>query len=286
VVPLAPGGSIDALARNLARTLETVVGQPIIVENRSGANGQIAMEYVSSQPGDGYTLLFPTVSFAAIEVTNPNYKADVLKKFAPVALVERRPNVIFSSSKAPFKTFAEMIEFGQKNPGQLNSAVNGSIGILTATWIHQAAGIKAEIVRFKGQGEIVTSLVRGDVHYNQTFPETMMQYVEKGDMRVIATLGSSRAAQFPDVPTVSEILPGVVLNSWTGLIAPAGTPVEVVTRLNQATREALAKPELETILDRLGSVPGDLDPEQFREVIANDRAAFKKLALDAKLAFE
>lgn len=286
VLPLTAGGPTDVLAREVARRLEVSLGQPVTVENRTGANGQIATEYVASQRPDGYTLLFTTNSIATLGITNPTFNTDVFDILSPITMIEQRPLVVMSSEHAPFETFAQMLEYARANPGALNCGVVGAINELSAAWIHSAAGIDAQRVRYGGSANVYVALLNGEVDYHQTFVEPVLQHIESGAIRVIATLGEQRDPRFPDAPSVSEILPGVHWNAWTGMLAPAGTPDEIVEKLHAAIVAALEDPELVAMLDAQGSQKGGMSSEDFAQEIANVRETFTQIAKEAELSFD
>ena len=286
VVPLSAGGAIDVLGRLIGRGLEPILKQQVIIENKVGANGQIATEFAASQPPDGHTLLLTTNSVTTLPITNRSFRQDILKIFEPITTIEERPLVVIGSGKAAFKTFAEMIAYAKANPGKLNCAVVGAVNEVSAAWINSALGIQTTLVRYRGSAPAFTGLLTGEVDYTQSFTETVDQYVGTGEMRIVATLGKARTAQYPEAPTVSEFAPEVHWNAWSGLLAPAGTPRATIDILTSALAKALAQPDIKATFDRQGSSPALVSPEEFAKRLAFERGNFSAIAEKASLQFQ
>lgn len=283
VQPLAAGGPTDVIGRIVAKGMTAALGKPVVVENRTGASGQIAYEYVLSQKADGYTLIHASLGITAIHLTNPTFKADVTTAFAPISMIEDRPVLFAATTSKPYKNFAELIDYARKNPGALNYAAGGTSDAIGAAWLFQLAGIKGELVRFQGGAPAVTATAAGTTDLTLTFMAQIKGHVDSGRLRPIAVTGPKRAASMPNVPAVAEMFPGYAWTSFTGLLAPAGTPRPVIDKLNQAVRKSLEDAEVKKLLEAQDTVPTPSTPEEYGQYIARIRSTFTRIAQEAKV---
>ena len=283
VQPLAAGGPTDTIGRIVAKGMSTALGRPVVVENRTGASGQIAYEYVIGSKPDGYTLIHASLGITAIHLTNPTFKADVTTAFAPVSMIEDRPILFAASTAKPFRNLAEMIDYGRKNPGALNYAAGGTSDAIGAAWLFQLAGIKGELIRFQGGAPAVTATAAGTTDLTLTFMAQVKGHIDAGRMRAIAITGAKRTASMPNVPAVAEMFPGYAWTSFTGLLAPAGTPRPIIDKLNQAVRKSLEDPEVKKLLEAQDTTPTPTTPEEYGQYIARIRSTFTRIAQDAKV---
>jgi tripartite-type tricarboxylate transporter receptor subunit TctC len=283
VQPLAAGGPTDVIGRIVAKGMTAALGKPVVVENRTGASGQIAYEYVLSQKADGYTLIHASLGITAIHLTNPTFKADVTTAFAPISMIEDRPVLFAATTSKPYKNFAELIDYARKNPGTLNYAAGGTSDAIGAAWLFQLAGIKGELVRFQGGAPAVTATAAGTTDLTLTFMAQIKGHVDSGRLRPIAVTGPKRAASMPNVPAVAEMFPGYAWTSFTGLLAPAGTPRPVIDKLNQAVRKSLEDAEVKKLLEAQDTVPTPSTPEEYGQYIARIRSTFTRIAQEAKV---
>lgn len=252
LVPFAPGGGTDMLARIVAAKMSVNMGQQVIVENRAGGNTLIATEATVRAPADGYTILMQTNNLA----TNPTLYGrklsfDTRKDLAPIALVAGNPHVLVVNPNVPAHSLKEYIELAKARHGKLTfaSAGSGTVNHLTAELLKMRAGIEMTHVPYKGSGAIMPDLLAGRVDSLFAAMPTVTQFIKDGRLRALAVTTPQRFAGLPDVPTVAESgFPGYDLSSWFGLLAPAGTPEPVIERLNSEVLKALKDP---VVRDRL-----------------------------------
>jgi tripartite-type tricarboxylate transporter receptor subunit TctC len=266
VVPSAPGGSTDFTARLVATPLAAVLGQPVIVDNRAGAAGNIGNQLVARAKPDGYTLL---VAYSGYQVGNPHLfkKAgwDPIKDFEPVAMMSRAPQVVVIRSSLPFKTLQEMIGYARSNPGKLNyaSSGNGSIQHIAAEMLKQQTGTFITHIPYRGAGPAVQDMLGGNVDIFVTTPASVISHIKAGTLRALAVTSDARLASLPDVPTVAQAgLPQFKLDSWFALYAPAGTPADVVQTLNQAVNKILQQPDVKRKAEDSGTTTEVMTPAQ------------------------
>lgn len=267
VVPYAPGGGADALARLLAGKVGKQLKQSFIVENKPGANTMLATEHVVRQPADGCTLLYVDSSLA----NNPafyklSYSVD--KDLTPVALVARIPLILVAGARVPVHTVPELLAASKKKPGSLSYASygRGSSAHLAGALMEQSAGISLLHVPYKGGAQAMTDLLGGQVDLAfLTIPSVLKQ---EGKINRVAVTSTSRVPAIPDVPTVAETLPGFDASGWNGIVAPAGTPPDVIARLNAALNDVLRSAEMTNKYRQEGLISDPLSPPAFAAMIA------------------
>jgi len=276
VVPFAPGGTTDILARVLAPELSKALGQSFVVENRAGAGGNIGAEVVAKSPGDGYTLLMGTVGTHGInKALYDKLPYDPQKDFAPITLVAGVPNVMVMGTKRAqalgITSVADFVRYAKANPGRLNMASSGN-----GTSIHLAGelfksrnGIFMTHIPYRGSGPALADLLAGSVDVMFDNLPSAMPHIQAGSLKAFAVTSAVRSTALPDVPTVAEAgqLPGFEASSWFGLLAPTGTPPEVVNRLQQETTKALNLPAVKERLLAQGAIPGGNTPAEFARLI-------------------
>ena len=286
VVPFPAGGTTDILARETAQKLTQSLGQPFVVENRPGAGGNIGADLVAKSAPDGYTMLMGTVGTHAI---NPSlYEKmpyDHVKDFVPVVLVAGVPNVLVVNPSLPVKTVQELIAYAKANPGKLNFASSGS-----GTSIHLSGelfktmtGVSMQHVPYKGSSPALADLVGGQVQLMFDNLPSSLALIKAGKLRAIAVTSLTRSTALPDVPTIAESgLPGFEASSWFGLLAPAGTPRDVVTKVNGEVAKWLATPEAKEKLAAQGAIVATgLAPEDFVRHIASETAKWQKVVKES-----
>ncbi|WP_020202856.1 MULTISPECIES: Bug family tripartite tricarboxylate transporter substrate binding protein [Cupriavidus] len=285
VVPFTPGGTTDILARLVALKLGEALGQTVVVDNRPGAGGNIGAEAVAKAAPDGYTLLMGTLG---TQVTNQFIYArmpyDSGKDFAPVTLVANSPNVLLTNATLPVKSVAELIALAKQQPGKLNYASTSTGGSphLSGELLDSMAGVKMQHVPYKGAAPAMTDLLAGQVNLMYDNLPSALAQIQAGKVRALAVTTPQRAPVLPDVPTVAESgLPGYVVNSWFGLLAPAGTPAALVARIQQAVARILATPEVRQRVEQLGAVPGGDTPAAFAAVIRADTEKWSRVIKNA-----
>ena len=287
VVPFAPGGSSSIVARTLAAEMEKGLGQPIVVENKPGGGGNVAMQEVAHADPDGYTLIIGHVGSLAM---NPyiydKLPYDVDRDFAPVSLLAIVPAIFVVYHEVPAKDLRELVALAKKKPGELfyGSAGNGSAGHLAMEYLKQTAGIDLRHVPYKGTGPNVTDLIAGRTQVASAGTPPLMPHVKSGKLRVIAVGSSKRLASLPEVQTVAEQgYPGFETSQWYGLNAPAKTPPAVIRRLAQEAAKA-AKTRL--VAERFAvddAEPVGSTPEEYAAFIKREQARWSKVVRTAHI---
>lgn len=256
VVTYPPGGPTDAMARTLAAALKTSLGQPVVVENRAGAGGNIGAELVARAEPDGYTLMFGTSAPLAINVSlyrKINY--DPVKSFAPVIQIGHLPNVLVVNPSVPAHNVGELIAYAKANPGKLTyaSSGNGASSHLAGVLFNNLAGTDLRHIPYKGTGPALNDLLGGQVSMTFTDVLTAQPFVKSGKLRALGVTTRERSQALPDVPTVAEQgVAGFDVSVFFGVVAPAGTPADVIARLNAAFADALRQPDVRKTLQAQG----------------------------------
>jgi tripartite-type tricarboxylate transporter receptor subunit TctC len=290
VVPQAPGGGTDAFARILSERLQTVLGQPFIVENKTGAGGNIGTEFVARQR-DGHTFLLTT----STHVTNISFFSklpyDPVKDFAPVSLIGSVPFVMSVNAASPVKTVKELIDLARAKPGTVTYASSG-IGTpqhLGAELLKSKAGIDMTHIPYKGSSPAVMALLSNEVSVSISAVSAMLPHIRSGKLRPLGTLSATRTQFLPNVPTIAESagLPDYAIDSWYGVLAPAGTPRAVIERMNVEINKIVRDPQLiKEKLNGLGIDAVGSTPDRFAEVIKSDLLKYPKIARDANIVPE
>ncbi|TMG91889.1 MAG: tripartite tricarboxylate transporter substrate binding protein [Betaproteobacteria bacterium] len=279
VVPFPAGGTTDILAREVGQRLSMTLGQPVVIDNRPGAAGNIGADLVAKSAPDGYTLLMGTVGTHAINASlYAKMPYDHVKDFAPVILVAGVPNVLEVNPALPVNSVADLIKLAKAKPGQINFASSGS-----GTSIHLSgelfktmAGVDMTHVPYKGSAPAITDLIGGQVQVMFDNLPSSLQFIKAGKLRAIAVTSAKRAPALPDVPTIAESgLPGFEASSWFGIVAPAGTPPAIIARINNDVDQWLQSSEAKEKLLAQGAIPAGGTPEQFA---AHIRAETEKWA--------
>ena len=285
VVPFAAGGTSDILARAIGPKLTEAWGQPVVIENKTGANGNVGAEFVVRSAPDGYTMLLSDVGALAISPSvYPSLPFDPIKDFAPVIMVSYSPHVLAVHPSVPANSIKELIAFAKANPGKLNFANSGTGGAphLAGVDFAQRAGIKWAYIPYKGGSAAVTDVVAGvsNVLFNgmlATYPS-----VKGGRLRGLAVTSAERVASAPDLPTVAESgMPGFVTGSYQGLLAAAGTPREVIAKLNTELTRILNTQEMKDMLAKQGTEVRAGAPEALGTFIASEKARWATVVKEA-----
>ncbi len=288
VVPASPGGVTDALGRMLAKHFSENLGQPAIVENRAGANNQIAAEFVAKAPNDG-TVLFvsPEGTFTANPALYPKLNYDPVKDFTPISGLVVINHALITHPSVPAKSVKDLLELAKQKPGSLNYGTFGvgSSGHLNMEMLQAMAGVKLQAVHYKGATPALTDVVAGHIQMMFISVGSAVPQWKPGNVNFIAVGAGQRLAQLPDIPTVSESgLPGYQAQSWFGLFGPAGMPAETVARINKAVRDMFARPEIqENFLKRqyFESIAGT--PQQLADFVKTEEPRWRKVIQDAKV---
>jgi tripartite-type tricarboxylate transporter receptor subunit TctC len=286
IVPNPPGGVVDTSARLLGEPLGKLLGQPVVIENKGGASGNIAYQHVALAPKDGYTLL---ISYSAYHVGNPSLFPKLpwaQKDFVPVALLTAATNVIAAHPSVPANTLAEFIAHVKANPGKLNFASqgNGSLSHVGTALLEQTTGIDMVHVPYKGSGPAIQDVLGGQVQVFMTTPPSVMQHVQAGKLKAYAVTGKTRHPGLPNVPTTAEAgLAGFELEAWVALFAPAGTPAAVVQTLTDKVKAALATPEAKAVADRTGIEIRYLGPDALGALVQRETTYWGDVIREKKI---
>ena len=285
VVPSAPGDGSDLTARLISDQLSSALGQPIVIDNKLGAGGVVGTEFAARQPADGYTLIMANAGSHAINAAlYSKLSYDPAKDFTAVALVAVSPNMMSVNPSLPVKSIGEFIAYAKAHPGEINyaSGGNGSSAHLSAELFKSMAGITMNHVPYKGSTPALTDLIGGQVQVMIGNLPPMLPHVKAGKLRALGVTTSKRYPGLPDVPTVAESgLRGFETVAWFGLFAPAGTPREIVARLNREVNAIIAKPEIRDRLLGIGMEPSPGTPEEYATRQARDIAKWKKVVAES-----
>ena len=281
VVPFPPGGSLDNVGRLLAQKLSEAWGQQVVVENKPGAGGNIGADAVAKSPADGYTVVMGALSTHAV---NPSlYKTmpyDAVKDFAPLSLVAITPNVLIVKTGAPIASVKDLVAYAKANPGKTNfgSGSNGSAGHLAGELFKLETGTDVMHIPYKGGSPALAALLAGDTQFMFDNLANAMAQVKGGTVRAIAVTTAQRSKLVPDLPTMAEGgLPGFDISTWFGLMAPAGTPPDVVARWNAEIVKALNAPDVREKMLAQGAEPAPTTPQEFATFIARERDKYAKI---------
>ena len=279
VVPFTPGGSTDILARAMAQELTKAWGQAVIVDNVPGAGGAIGAEKVAKATPDGYTLLMGHIGTLAVNPSlYPNLPYDAVKSFAPVAWVARVPNVLVVHPSVKANNVNELVALAKANPGRMNygSGGNGSAANLATEYFKLQTGTSLLHIPYRGTAPAVTDLMGGQIQVLFTGAPAVLGQVKNGQLRALAVSSPTRLAALPDLPTVAESgYKGFEADQWYGVVAPAGTPREVVAKLNAQINQALNSPDMKTRLLSEGAIATPVTPEAFGQLIVRELARWK-----------
>ncbi|MCY1518864.1 hypothetical protein D9M68_535920 [compost metagenome] len=282
VVPFPPGGSIDMTARLVGQKLSTALGQPVLVDNRPGAGGNIGMDYVAKAPKDGYTLLMVHTGLASNAHMFAKLPYDPIKDLAPVIRVADQPNVLIMNPKWTFKNVGELVAYAKANPGKLSVGTSGVGGPqdVAARRFMQMTGTDLLNVAYKGGAPALSDLVGGQIDMMFETSPTAVPYAKSGKLKALAVTGDKRVSTLPDVPTVAESgVPGYRFMGWVGLVAPAGTPAPVIAKLNEQVQALLKNADTQKqftdlSLEVIGGSTADFTSFVRKE--SNDYARFVK----------
>jgi tripartite-type tricarboxylate transporter receptor subunit TctC len=290
VVPFAPGGTSEIVARTVAQELSKQLGQNVYVENKGGGAGVPAMVEVAKSPADGYTWILGHVGTLAVQpyiVSNLPYDAN--KDFVPVTLLARVPNLFVIHPDLPAKNFKEFIEYARKNPGKLDygSAGNASAGHLAMEYLKMVTGVFMTHIPYRGTGAQLTDLLAGRTHAASAGLPALLQHIKAGKLRPIAVGTAQRIAQLPDVPTVAEMgYPGFETSQWYGILMPAGTPREIVLRVQSEAAKALKTDAVQARFANDGAFGGGGSPEEFAAFIAEQQKTWSAIVKRAGIKAE
>ena len=290
VVPFPPAGGTDVLSRSLAQAITASSKWIIVVDNKPGAGGNIGLDATAKAPPDGYTIAMgQTANLAVNPALYASMPFDPLKDFAPIALISSQPLILVVNANSPYKTLKDLVDAAKQSPGKINmaSSSNGTIGHIGGELFQRRAGIKMTHVPYKGAGAAVTDLMGGNVDCFFGNSQAVGGQVTGGRLRALAVTSPQRLASFPTVPTVAELgYPGFEAATWSGLVAPAGTPPAIVARLNAEANKALASGEMKAKLAEEGSTPLGGTPQQFADFIRKEHAKWGAAVREAGIKLD
>lgn len=287
IVPYTPGGGTDTVTRHLAERITGSAKWTLLVDNKPGANGNIGMEAVAKARPDGYTIgMGQTANLAINPALIPRMPFDAAKDFVPVALVAQLPTVMVVRADAPWKSVDDMVKAAKAKPGEVKQALagNGTVGHLAGEMLSRRAGIQVLNIPYKGAAPALTDLIGGQTDYMFATPQAVAGMIKGGKVRALAVTSPKRLSMLPDVPTVAESgYKDFVALDWKAVVAPAGTPADVVKRFNAEVAKALVQPALIETLAAEGSVPMSGTPEQAAAFIRAEQGKWGNLIREASI---
>jgi tripartite-type tricarboxylate transporter receptor subunit TctC len=272
IVPFPAGSATDGMARLISEYFTKHLGQGFVIENMAGANGTLAARAAARSTPDGYTLFFSTNSTHSASVylyNKPGF--DPVADFSPIALLSRAPHALVVRAESPYRDVKDLVAFAKAHPDKLNFGTGNTGSLAGGAMLNALAGIKTGAVSYRGTPQAVTDLLGGQIDFVVMDLSQMQEHIKAGKLRALAVTSTARMHLLPDVPTMAEAgIPGFVLFSWNGVHASAGTPPDIVAKLNQAIREAIATPEGRRFYDSLGAETGTMTAPEFTDFVAQE----------------
>lgn len=268
VVPYAPGGITDTVARLAAPKIQEAIGQPVLIENKLGNGGALATEYVARSAPDGYTILMGSAAPQTLNQYIQTLGYDGLKDFVPITLINTNPLVLLVNPGVAAQNLRELIALARAQPGKLNFAGAGGLTQFSGEIFKHMAGLDVVYIPYKGGAPATAAAVAGDAQITFANYSDALPQMRAGRLRALGITSSRRFAQSPEVPTIAEAgVPGYAVDSWNGLFAPAGTPAEIVSRIALAVQQGFKDPVLRKRMEDIGATPVGDSPEQFRAFV-------------------
>jgi tripartite-type tricarboxylate transporter receptor subunit TctC len=288
LVPFPAGGATDIFARAVSQKLGERLGTTVVVDNKPGAGGTIGSDLAAKAPADGYTLLLATSSTHSIGPSFGKVPYDAVADFTPISYVGNAPNIMLVPNSSPAKNVKEWVQYARKNPGKLNfaSSGNGTVVHLTTEYFKAQAGLYLVHIPYRGTALAIPDLVSGKIDVLFDSLPSGLPHVKEGRLRALGITSLKRSPLLPDLPPISETVPGFESVTWFGLYAPKGLSPELVTRLNTAVNQALQDADVKERLARLGIEPVGGTPQQFSAMTEADRAKWKKIIVERNIAAE
>ena len=285
VVPFAPGGGTDLIARTLAAGMSRELGQPVVVDNRPGAGTIIGTDHVAKSLPDGYTIVIATFAHAVNPSIVPRLPFDTEKAFAPITLIGKGPNVLVVRAESPYKTLEALIAAARTQPGKLTYASqgNGTSAHLAGEMFTNLAGLVMTHVPYRGAGPAITDLLGGQVDMIFGTAAAVSSFVESGKLRALAVTSAQRATAFNGVPAIAESIRGYQVESWYGLYAPAGTAAAVIAMLNAAAKKAANSPGFATKIAQEGLSVVASDPEELDRYVRAEQARWERIVRENRI---
>ena len=288
VVFVGAGGAPDIVARIVGPPLGQRLGQPIVIDNRPGGGGNLALQAVARAPADGHTLLLVATPHAVNVTLYEKLNVNVMRDIVPVASIDDDAFVMTVNNALPVKSVAEFIAYAKANPGKINmgSSGTGNLSHLAGELFRMMTGTEMVHVPYRGMPAANTALMTGDAHVIFNALPSALPHVKEGSVRALGVTTATRAKALPDTPTVAETVPGYIVTGWLGIGVPKGTPPEIVDRLNKEMNTALADPEVVARLENVGSAPFSGSPADFGAFLANETEKWAKVVKFAGLKVE
>jgi tripartite-type tricarboxylate transporter receptor subunit TctC len=288
IVGFAAGGGNDIFARIVGAKASEILGQPVVIENRPGAGGRLSAEYVSNQPADGYTLLVGASGAMSIAAAiYPDLKYHPTKTLTPLAMMGSFPLIMVVNPENPSDNVKELVEWAKQHPDKANYPSTSPAFTIAMEQLKLRTGMPAVMIPYKSSNEMILSVIDGQTMTAIADPPPTVPQVKGGKVKALAVTGSERAAELPNVPSMAESgYPGVDVHLWSGIFAPAATPVAIVTRLEKTLSDAIRDPDVSTKLKNLAVAPGGGPAADFRQMIENDIVKFRDIVKAANLHFE
>jgi tripartite-type tricarboxylate transporter receptor subunit TctC len=286
IVPFPAGGSNDVMARLIAPHLEQSLGQPVVVDNRPAAAGQVGTDAVAKAPPDGHTLLLVASSHTVTPAFNPKLPYNTEKDFAPISLINTNAMVFLVHPSVPANTLTEFVALAKKEPGKFNYASPGvgSQTQLTIELLSRRTGIKLVHIPYRGGAPATLAMVSGESQFTMLAPNVLFPHIESGKLRAIATGSPARHPRLPTVPTTAELgMPDLKAIQWVGVFTTAGTPKPVVDRLNAELNRIIRLPDVVAALEKQGVTPTGSTPEEFKELISTEIAQWSEVVREANI---
>lgn len=267
IVPYAPGGIADTVARIIAPMIQDTLNQTVIIESKTGASGTVGTAFVAKSPPDGYTLLLGLAAPQTLSQHLGKIEYDGVKDFAPITLINTNPLVLLVNPSLPINSVADLIKYAKANPGKLNFSGAGGLTQYAGEIFKARAGVNMVHVPYRGGAPAVTAAVAGEAQLTFANYSDAIPWIESGKLRPLAVTSASRFPLAPMIPAISETLPGFAVDGWSGLFAPAGTSPEIVNRLASIVREGFKNLEIRKRMESIGAIPGGDTPEEFRAFV-------------------
>jgi tripartite-type tricarboxylate transporter receptor subunit TctC len=289
VLPFAPGGTADIVGRPLAQKLGEILGQIVVVDNRSGAGGVVGAAFVAKSPADGYTLLLGVNGFLTVTPSLTRLPYDAINDFAPIGLVATPQFVLVLHPSVPARSVKELIALAKSKPGRLSfgSTGTGTVGHVAGELLNSMAGVNIVHVPYKGSGPMAVDLLAGQIDLGFPGVSSLVPHIKAGRVRALAVTGPARSPVLPDLPTLDESgLSGYEATTFWGILAPAKTPGDIVRKLNSAMGEALRSAELKDYYVKQGNDPIASSPEEFAALIRTDTAKWARVVKSAGIKLD
>ena len=279
IVPFAPGGGTDIQARLLGKAFHDSMGQTFVIENRAGASGLIGAELIARSPADGYNILFTTASLSVNVSLYKKIAFDPLKDLMPVSWISSVPLVLVVHPSVPVKSAQELVALTKRQTGGLNGASNGAgtTSHLSLEMLKQFAGAKLEHIAYKGGGPAIAAMVSGEVDFQFATALAAQPFIKQGKVRPLAVTTAKRSGAFPELPTMASIYPGFESDNWYAMFFPAGTPKEIVAKLNAEIVKALNAPDLREFIIKEGGDPVGSTPEELAAYFKREVDKYAKI---------